>query len=188
MSVQSRQTQPDVVDLLMQQHEEARRLFVDVKAATGDGRQEPFTRLLTLLAVHETAEEEIVYPALRAIDGEGQRLADARTAEEDRVKKELSELERIGVGSPRFEPELDHVEQLVLMHADNEEREVFPRLRSSYSLEELQALARAFEAARAVAPTHPHALAPEGAIGNLVAGPFVAIVDRVRDAIRQRAG
>jgi hypothetical protein len=36
------------------------------------------------------------------------------------------------------------------------------------------------------APTHAHRMAPESAVGNLLVGPFVAMVDRVRDAIRDR--
>lgn len=40
------------------------------------------------------------------------------------------------------------------------------------------------EAADAIAPTHPHESAPESATGNLLVGPFVAIVDRARDFIR----
>jgi hypothetical protein len=40
------------------------------------------------------------------------------------------------------------------------------------------------EVAEAMAPTHPHKMAPESAAGNLLVGPFVAMVDRVRDALR----
>jgi hypothetical protein len=35
-----------------------------------------------------------------------------------------------------------------------------------------------------LAPTHAHRHAPESALGNLLVGPFVSIVDRTRDAIR----
>jgi hypothetical protein len=36
--------------------------------------------------------------------------------------------------------------------------------------------------AEGMAPTRPHKAAPESAVGNLLVGPFVAMVDRVRDA------
>ena len=45
-------------------------------------------------------------------------------------------------------------------------------------------MGRAFQLAEAMAPTHAHRMAPESAIGNLLVGPFVSMVDRVRDAIR----
>ena len=42
----------------------------------------------------------------------------------------------------------------------------------------------ALEKAEKMAPTHPHTHGPESAIGNMIVGPFVAVADRVRDAIR----
>ena len=38
-----------------------------------------------------------------------------------------------------------------------------------------------------MAPTRPHEAAPESAVGNAVVGPFAALVDRARDAIRHAA-
>ena len=48
----------------------------------------------------------------------------------------------------------------------------------------LQQMARGLEVAEGIAPTHPHKTAPESAIGNMLVGPFVSMIDRVRDAIR----
>ena len=52
----------DVVSFLKSQHEEIKSRFQQVSNATGDARQEAFDGLRRLLAVHETAEEEVVYP------------------------------------------------------------------------------------------------------------------------------
>jgi hypothetical protein len=41
----------------------------------------------------------------------------------------------------------------------------------------------AIKVAERMAPTHPHPHGPDGPIGNLLVGPFVGMVDRVRDAI-----
>jgi hypothetical protein len=38
-----------------------------------------------------------------------------------------------------------------------------------------------------MAPTHAHKMAPTSATGNVVLGPFVAMVDRVRDAIKEHS-
>jgi hemerythrin superfamily protein len=180
----TRPQQGDVVDLLVSQHAEARRLFAVLRSGLGAARQEPFEELIRLLAVHETAEEEVVYPVVRAQVPNGEALADARTEEEDRAKAALSDLEKVGVDSPEFDAQLQAVEQLVLSHANAEESEVFQRLREAISADELQALASAVEKAEKFAPTHPHPHGPESAVGNVLLGPFVAIVDRVRDAIR----
>ncbi len=184
-SNQEAQIHEDVVDLLRRQHQEARRLLSQVEQLSGDARRDEFEQLVQLLAVHETAEEEVVYPAVRKMVDDGDTLADARTAEEDEAKKALSELEKIGVEHPEFDSKLDSFKQLVLSHAENEEQEVFPQLRETHSREQLESLATGVRAAESLAPTRPHPHAPESAIGNVAVGPFVAVADRVRDAIRE---
>ncbi len=177
----------DVVDLLLEQHQQVRRLFSELEQRSGDARRDEFEQLVRLLAVHETAEEEVVYPAVRKMVDDGDMLADARTSEEAQAKKALSELEKLGADHPDFESQLRSLQQIVLTHAENEEKEVFPELRQSHNQEQLETMARGVQAAESLAPTHPHPHGPESAAGNIAVGPFVAIADRVRDAIRNAA-
>jgi hemerythrin superfamily protein len=178
----------DVVDLLHAQHDEVRSLFTELASAAGDDRKGPFDRLVNLLAVHETAEEMVVYPAVRSSGPDGEGLADARTAEESEAKNALSHLEKLGVADPDFAPRLQQLQQMVETHAQNEEREIFPLLRQTQSPEQLAKMAESLEAAERVAPTHPHPHGPDSAAGNMAVGPFVGIVDRIRDALRGRSG
>lgn len=175
----------DVVDFLLAQHRDVERLFEQIGQQSGDERKHNFNELVRLLAVHETAEEEVVYPVLRASGDDGDQLADARTAEEDEAKKALSDLERIGPESPEFDSKFEAFAQMVLSHATNEEQQVFPRLRETQTPDRLESMARAVEMAEKTAPTHPHPHGPESATGNMAVGPFVAVVDRVRDALRK---
>jgi hemerythrin superfamily protein len=177
----------DVVDLLLTQHTEVRSLFGQIRGTTGKAKKGSFDRLVNLLAVHETAEEMVVYPTVRSTGPDGDRLADARTAEESEAKDALSDLEKTDINGPEFDTKLQAFEQLVDSHARNEEQEIFPLLRESQSPEQLTKMADAVQAAERVAPTHPHPRGPESAVGNVVVGPFVAVVDRVRDALRSRA-
>jgi hemerythrin superfamily protein len=183
MSVTNKSVTGDVVDLLNAQHQEIRSLFSSVEEG-GSDRSEAFECLVRLLAVHETAEEEVVYPALRSSGPEGEHVAEARKAEEDEAKKQLADLESIGVEGEGFEERFDAFRTAVLAHAESEERQVFPLLRRSFDADKLTKMRSSLERAEKMAPTHPHPHAPESALGNLVTGPFVAIVDRVRDAIR----
>lgn len=173
----------DAVDLLTAQHVEVRRLFSQLQGGI-QGRSDTFECLVRLLAVHETAEEEVVYPALRLTGPDGERVAEARKAEENEAKTMLSDLEKIGVDGEGFDAQLESFRLAVLEHAQSEEREVFPRLRQTLDAEELQGMRTALEVAERMAPTHPHPHGPESAVGNLLVGPFVAVVDRVRDALR----
>ncbi|MHB1923912.1 MAG: hemerythrin domain-containing protein [Acidimicrobiales bacterium] len=175
----------DAVDLLLEQHQEVRRLFDQVQTAQGDQRREMFDCLLRMLAVHETAEEEVIYPLVRAAVPDGDALADARLEEEAEGKTLLAELEKLGTADSAFSPKLATFQEKVDEHARHEEEKVFPALREHVDPDKLVAARKALETAEAIAPTHPHPHGPDSALGNIVAGPMVAVVDRVRDALRK---
>lgn len=173
----------DVVDFLRAQHEEVKTLFSAAESGQGEARREAFECLVRLLAVHETAEEEIVYPTLRSAAG-ADEVADARLEEEDEAKKMLSDLEKLGPESPEFPQQLAVLRTRVLAHAESEEHTVFPLLRRSVDADKLTSMTSGVEKAEKMAPTHPHPHAPESATGNILVGPFAAVADRVRDALR----
>jgi hemerythrin superfamily protein len=174
--------QQDVVDLLHAQHEQIKALFADVKRAAGSERQESFHKLVRLLAVHETAEEEVVHPVARTRAGE--QVVEARLQEEDEAKQALADLYDLGVDSPGFEQRFGALESSVLAHAEHEERDEFPHLREGTDRQQLVRMAGAVQAAESMAPTRPHPAAGETAMANLLAGPPLAMFDRARDALR----
>jgi Hemerythrin HHE cation binding domain len=173
----------DVVDYLKAQHETIKQLFIEtLDAADAATREEAFTRLRTLLAVHETAEEMMVHPRVRRkIDG-GARIADARLAEERAAKEALQELEKLDIKTSEFSKGLIHLQAAVLEHAQREEAEEFSALEDDLSDEERNKLASAVEAAERFAPTRPHA-GVESAAVNFAVGPFLSLLDRARDAL-----
>ncbi|HUQ56589.1 hemerythrin domain-containing protein [Lentzea sp.] len=176
----------DVITLLHRQHEQIRTLFTEVETASGDERKDAWRRLVRLLSIHETAEEEIVHPAVKRADG-GEPIVDARVAEERRAKELLSTMDSIGPDAEGFDTLLVQLRDDVLAHADHEEQAEFPLLRELYDQERLERMAKAVEAAEAIAPTRPHP-GVESPIANLALGPVVAVVDKARDAIRKVLG
>jgi hemerythrin superfamily protein len=173
----------DVVDLLLVQHARIEELFLLVAGGRGDVRREAFDELVRMLAVHETAEEELIHPLVRGLPGSGDDLVEDRLAEERAAKEILTTLIEGGVDADGFETGLLLLRKAVLEHARHEERYEFPRLRQHVPAERRQTLATAFASAEKVAPTRPHPGA-QSATANVAAGPVLAIVDRVRDAIR----
>jgi hemerythrin superfamily protein len=174
----------DAISLLLDQHQQIKTLFEEVEQGTGTSKRDAWQRLVHLLAVHETAEEEVIRPTTRSAVEGGDAIANARIAEEDEAKRMLADLEKLGPEGEGFDAQLRAFRQAVVDHAELEEREEFPRIRAAKSASQLETLGKALEAAEATAPTHPHPNAPNTATGNLVAGPFAAVVDRTRDAIR----
>ncbi|GAA3392457.1 hemerythrin domain-containing protein [Cryptosporangium minutisporangium] len=173
----------DVVDLLLDQHQQIKALFAQVKAADGDAKRDAFRQLVRLLAVHEAAEEQVVHPAAR--DGAGEAVVAARLHEESDAKKVLSDLHDLGTDAPDFDVRFAAFERAVLQHAAHEEQEEFPELRRTTDAARLRRMTGAVKAAEAVAPTRPHPAAGESALGNMLAGPPLALFDRMRDAVSE---
>lgn len=172
-----------VTEFLRSQHTEVRSMFAEMDTAKGEARTQLFDCLRALLAVHETGEEEVVHPAARKTGAEGEAVVKARLAEEDEAKKVLSELEKIGPDGDGFQQKFSEFHKAVEEHASAEENELFPILENSLDADTQAAMTKKLQLAQKLAPTHPHPHAPESAAGNMVLGPFVAMVDKVRDAL-----
>ncbi|CAL9317315.1 hemerythrin domain-containing protein [Streptomyces olindensis] len=177
----------DVVALLMRRHGDIRNLFDEVERATGDERRAAFRRLVQLLAVHETAEEEVVRPFTRANVPGGEQVVADRLHEEREAKELLSRLDGMDTDDPKFLPELLALRLDVMAHARAEERYEFTHIRRHADQARLASMASALKAAEAMAPTHPHP-GTESAVRNLTLGPLAAVVDRTRDAVRKALG
>ena len=172
----------DVVDYLVSQHEQIKTMFAQTLAASGTAREKAFVDLRRLLAVHETAEEEIVHPRAKRKISNGATVVDKRLHEEHEAKTLLQKLEKLHVDSEEFTRELTTLRDAVVEHAEHEEYDEFSKLGQELSAEELDRMGRAAKLAEAVAPTRPHS-GVESQVANLTAGPFAAMLDRARDAI-----
>ncbi len=176
----------DVVELLLDQHRQIRAVFGEIEEAVGKERTDVFHRLVRLLAVHETAEETLVHPAVRDAAG-GESVVAARVAEESKAKKLLSTMEDVGPEAEGFDTLLVQLRDDVLAHAAHEEQQEFPLLRTTYDAERLRDMAKAVRAAESLAPTRPHP-GVDSQAANMLLGPAAAIMDRARDLIRDALG
>ncbi|MFF0014261.1 hemerythrin domain-containing protein [Streptomyces sp. NPDC005374] len=177
----------DVVALLMRQHGDIRNLFDEVERTSGDERRSAFRNLIQLLAVHETAEEEVIHPFTRSSVPDGARIVEERLAEEREAKELLSRLDGMDTDDAKFLPELQSLRTDVMKHARAEERYEFNHIRRHADKARLSSMATALKAAEAMAPTHPHP-GTESAAKNMALGPVAALVDRTRDAVRKAMG
>jgi hypothetical protein len=178
----------DAIDLLLEQHAHIEDLFRAVLKASGDARREAFDDLVRLLAMHETAEEEVIHPlARRRVDG-GDAVIERRLEEEREAKQMLAGLVDMadrgdGALDESFEVELRRLRLAVLAHARKEERCEFGWLRHAVGEDRLRTLAGAVRAAEALAPTRPHP-SLQSPMAHVALGPALAVADRVRDALR----
>jgi hemerythrin superfamily protein len=178
-------TSGGVIDVLQSQHEQVKKLLSQIGSGKGASAADDFCALHHKLAVHETAEEEIVYPALRSTGPDGERVVKARIAEEEKGVKVLTQLEGLEVGSAEFTKVFDKFHKAVLEHASAEESEVFPLLASTQTPEQLQRMAHAFQTAEAAAPTHGHPHDGKTGAGKSIDQPASKIAEQVRGALRK---
>jgi hemerythrin-like domain-containing protein len=177
------QSTDDVVRFLKDQHNLIKDMFDDVLSASDSkAREKAFVDLRQLLAVHETAEELVVHPSARRQVAHGDEIVDARLKEEHEAKEELSKLESMDIDSKEFITALTKFRDAVNDHAEHEENEEFNKLQRKLDPGDLGRMAKAVQAAEAIAPTRPHA-GIESAKLNFVVGPFASMIDRARDVI-----
>ncbi|MGW5663208.1 hemerythrin domain-containing protein [Streptomyces sp. NPDC003758] len=171
----------------MRQHGDIRNLFDEVEQSAGEERRDAFRRLVRLLAVHETAEEEVIHPfARRALSG-GDQVVEDRLAEERAAKETLADLDTMDTDDPEFLPRLRALRADVQEHARGEERYEFSHISRTADAATLVAMANVVKVAEAVAPTRPHP-GVESAVAHVALGPVAALMDRTKDAVRKAMG
>jgi hemerythrin superfamily protein len=178
-------TDQDVIRYIKGQHQHIKALMDAVQSSRGQARVQAFFELRRLMAVHETAEEEIIHPATRRVLEGGEAIIEARLAEERAAKEALILLEKLDVDSPWFDSTFTTLQRDVLAHAESEENEELSALELHLEPEQLRRMRKAAEIAESLAPTRPHP-GMESKAANMLAGPFAAMIDRTRDAIASR--
>ncbi|AGL18637.1 hemerythrin domain-containing protein [Actinoplanes sp. N902-109] len=168
-------TGPNVVDVIARQHRELIKL-AGRYAADGDAKTAQV--VVASVARHLSAEEQYLYPAVRAIVPGGDELVERELAED----RALLEACRLLEGT-------DGQDLLARLHrhAEAAQAELAPLLLQLASVEDLIRLGNRFELAQEAAPTRPHPGTPVTPPWNKVVDPAVAIVDKVRDAVSRRA-
>ena len=178
-------TQPDAIELLTADHAEVEQMFRQIETLPdSDGRSELVAGVIRELSVHAAIEEQVLYPAMRKALPDGDHLAQEAIEEHQQVKETLAAIERADSSAER-DPHLVSLIGNVRHHVEEEETELFPKLRASITTGELQEMGGKLAAAKKLAPTHPHPNAPNTPPGNLVGGVAAAVMDKARDALKR---
>ncbi|MGC1211532.1 MAG: hemerythrin domain-containing protein [Micromonospora sp.] len=181
-------TGQDVVDVLMADHREVEAIFVELESRQGtpEHRRQLADVVIAELVRHSVAEEAYVYPAARKALPDGDQIAEHEITEHADAERTMKELEGLDPSDPRFDELLTHLTASIRHHVQDEESDLFPRLRAAVAREELVELAGKVEKAKKVAPTRPHPAAPDHPPANKMLAPGTGLVDRMRDALTGR--
>jgi hemerythrin superfamily protein len=134
----------DVIDEILADHAEIKRLLSEVADGRGSGRAGAFDELARIIAMHEAAEQAVVHPEMEQLDD---AVADKRLDEEAKGDAMLERLRAMSVTDAEFDALFAKFSTAVLRHAEHEENEEHPRLRAGVDPDRLTELADEFIAA-----------------------------------------
>lgn len=178
----------DLVDILIEDHREVEGLFRELERPAGDAeRQEQLvSAAIAELVRHSVAEEQYLYPVTRQVLPDGDRIADREIEDHSAAEQVMKRLEAMRPDDPEFDSEVATLIADVREHIEDEETNLFPRLREACSQQQLADLGKKVERAKKMAPTRPHPSAPNTPPANKLLAPGTGLADRVRDALSGR--
>jgi hemerythrin superfamily protein len=92
------------------------------------------------LQIHSRVEEQIFYPALKALNGEGRRLASQALEEHRDIDALLTQIARLKLTDTNFEDRFEALVENVDHHIEEEEGEIFQFAEENCSQEQLEEL------------------------------------------------
>ncbi|MBD1848694.1 hemerythrin domain-containing protein [Cyanobacteria bacterium FACHB-502] len=132
-------------DLLLMDHSKADILFAEILGSDDPQKiQEYFGQLYRDVKVHGLAEEQVFYPALSPYYEQMQEIVD----QTDDAIKLLDEVKQIDPADPSFKTRIEQVRLAVRGHVDQEENDIFPRIKQYLSNDQQKQLATDFKAAK----------------------------------------
>jgi hemerythrin superfamily protein len=158
MPTEGRVAGMDAVTLLENDHRTVDGLFrqyEELVVTTPTARREPVDRFIRELSVHASIEEEVLYPAVRRELPDGEAMADEALQEHQEAKEILRRLDQMDPSDFEFDSAVTELIKDVRHHVDEEETEMFPKLRSALSHERLMQLGARMQEAKHTAPRRP---------------------------------
>jgi len=175
----------NVVDVIAEQHRTLLRLC---DRLTGDGadRRKVAEVVVAALSRHLSAEEQYLYPAVRRVVPDGDRLADRELAEDHDLLVTLRGLDGVRPDDPSFDTLAGDVVAAVRRHVEADAAELLPLLTQMAPVEDLIRIGNRVELAEEAAPTRPHPGTPSRPPWNKIVDPMVAMIDKARDVTSRR--
>ena len=161
----------DALELLTADHNRVRGLFARYREAEEAEKADEMAtlaeKIVTELEVHTTIEEEIFYPAVHDMSEELAEVVDEGVEEHHVAKVLIGELATIEAGSDQWKAKLMVLIENVEHHAEEEEQEMFPQIRSSSDATTRESLGQKLEARKSELGAPTAADAEDLSIGEL---------------------
>jgi hemerythrin superfamily protein len=184
----------DAIALLKADHKEVEQLFSQFEKA-GDRalklKEKLVEKMIRALAIHAAIEEMFFYPTIRTAALKANTKASEAASdlvlesleEHHIVKWTLAELEKMKATDERFDAKVTVLIENVKHHVEEEENDLFPKVRRLLNAKVLNELGERMEKAKKLAPTRPHPRVSDTPPGNFVAGTIAAMMDKGKDLL-----
>jgi hemerythrin superfamily protein len=122
----------DIMQVLHRDHMKVDDLFFQFAKSEDDSEKKAIVDQITLeLGLHAKAEEEIVYPEIRNGEKEAESMMDEADTEHHVVKFLLAELGDMKPSDDYYDSKVTVLCELVKHHVEEEEKEIFEKLKDS---------------------------------------------------------
>lgn len=176
-----------IVDQLAADHDLLAGLCDQARAEPDPDRRATLVDvLIASVTRHLSAEEQYLYPAVRATLADGERLGGHEVEADVAILRAMADLDATAGEAPEFGPRLDAVTGLLSGHVRRVAGDLLPELAAAVPAEDLIRLGNRVAIAREAAPTRPRPETPVTPPWNRVVEPGLGAVDKVRDLLAGR--
>lgn len=132
----------NIQELLRMDHAKVNTLFAQIQGTDDPQKiQEYFGQIYKDLSAHATAEEQVVYPAIRSYYEKTQDLYQ----EQAEMKQILERIKSISPSSPDFKAQVEELMTAVMHHVQQEENEMFRKINDNFSEKQQEQMATEFK-------------------------------------------
>ena len=138
----------NALEILKQDHQKVKQLFQEATHASDQRTcKDVFDKIDTELEIHAHIEETVFYPALEEHEELKDMVVEA-LEEHQEAKALLEELEELGPENHDFGSKLQELMESVEHHVQEEEGEMFPKVREVFDEGQLEELGHQLESAK----------------------------------------
>ena len=119
---------PDPTTMLEQDHRKVEELFAQYRSSQDPTLAE---QICTELQVHTTIEEDVIYPVVKKDVPDGRKLEEEAEKEHEEVEGLIKKVQQAGYDDPSVPGLIRKIEEGVSHHVEEEETEMFPKLREA---------------------------------------------------------
>ena len=131
----------DAIETLEKDHDRIRSLFSEFNETTDPQElQDCFDKIGNILTIHAEAEEQVLYPEASNCEGTGEIIAKGHQ-DHDKGDQMVMEIKSINPSESQFKQKVKELQSFMLNHLDEEENDLFPKVRQGMDDLKLEELA-----------------------------------------------